>query len=143
MPEKLSPEERSRTMRAVKGRGTSLELRLWSLLESMELKNWRRNADDITGKPDVVFDSQKVAIFVDGCFWHGCKVCNRPMPVKNSEYWHSKIVRNVRRDRKIGRELKKENWKVIRIREHEFRDAKLLKRVCSRILKFITPRPLD
>jgi DNA mismatch endonuclease, patch repair protein len=137
MPEKFSPEVRSRTMRSVKGKGTSLELRLWSLLDDLKLKNWRRNAEDVIGRPDAVFDAQKVAIFVDGCFWHGCKICNRPMPVINSKYWHNKISRNIKRDRKISRQLRKELWKVIRIKEHEFKGENHIKRVCSRILRAV------
>jgi DNA mismatch endonuclease (patch repair protein) len=65
-----------------------------------------------------VFGAQRVAIFVDGCFWHGCPVCRRA-PNSNQAYWERKVDRNRRRDRRITRRLRKEHWKVVRIWEHQ------------------------
>ena len=95
MVDNLRPEDRRKTMRAVKGKGTKLEKRLSSMLAGMSLKGWKQNVSNITGKPDVVFFDQKVVIFVDGCFWHGCPVCQRKLPETNREYWARKITRNV------------------------------------------------
>ncbi len=68
MVDNLKPEDRRKTMRAVKGKGTKPERRLWAMLAGMGVKGWRKNADDIVGKPDIVFDNEQIAIFVDGCF---------------------------------------------------------------------------
>lgn len=67
---------------------------------------------------DVVFTRAKVAVFVDGCFWHGCPIHYR-QPSSNVEYWVAKVDRNVRRDRKVDSILRDEGWTVIRIWEHE------------------------
>lgn len=67
---------------------------------------------------DIVFPRQRVAIFVDGCFWHRCPEHYRPS-VKNSSYWSEKIARNVARDRANDRLLEQENWVVVRVWEHE------------------------
>ena len=133
MSDKLSPEDRSRTMRAVKGSGTSLERRLWSMLAGMGLSGWRRNAPDIPGRPDAAFERKNVAVFVDGCFWHGCPHCSRPMPKSNADYWISKIRRNVERDDETNRELSDRGWSIIRIWEHEMKDVDLRRKAAARI----------
>jgi DNA mismatch endonuclease (patch repair protein) len=124
MPEKLSPEERSKAMKAVKTRGTSLERQLWSMLAGMGLSKWRRNAKDVHGTPDVVFDEAKVAIFVDGCFWHKCPICDRSSPETHSEYWENKFLRNIEHDKEINKLLINSGWKVLRIWEHEMKSPK-------------------
>lgn len=78
------------------------------------------NPLEVSGKPDFVFRSERVAIFVDGCFWHGCAACNR-FPTTNIEYWDSKIARNRKRDRTVAAQLRSEGWKVLRIWEHELK----------------------
>jgi len=123
MPDNLTPEDRRKTMRAVKGKGTSLERRLFSMLAGMKLHGWKKNVDDMVGKPDVVFPAQRVVIFVDGCFWHGCPHCNRKRPETNHEYWERKIGRTVERDKRNSQALAEDGWRVIRIWEHELKDA--------------------
>lgn len=123
MTDNLSPENRRKTMSAVKSKGTKPERQLFSMLAGMGLKGWRKNVTDITGKPDVVFDREKIAIFIDGCFWHGCPVCKRPLkPQSNHEYWGRKIARNVRRAQETNQLLAEQGWRVIRIWEHEIQD---------------------
>lgn len=121
MPDNLSPEDRRKAMRAIKSKGTSPERTLWAMLAGMRLKGWRKNAADVLGKPDVVFDKEKVAIFVDGCFWHGCPICNRGIPENNREYWVRKIKRNKRRAREVTHALRSQGWQVLRFWEHEMR----------------------
>lgn len=133
MPDNLSPQDRQKTMRAVKSKGTSLERSLCSMLAGMHLAGWRQNADDILGKPDVVFDTEQVAIFVDGCFWHGCPLCKRKLPVANRLYWTQKIQRNVERAQTCNLKLADAGWKVIRIWEHQLRDAAARKQVQRQI----------
>lgn len=106
-------------MRAVKGRGTRLEKRLWAMLAGLRLKGWKKNADDVVGKPDVVFLNQRIAIFIDGCFWHGCPHCKRKLPATNREYWERKIKRNIELARLHDEQLQREGWVVLRIWEHE------------------------
>ena len=122
MPDNLSAKDRRKTMRAVKGKGTSLERRLAATLAGMGLRGWKKNVDDVPGKPDVVFFQERVAIFVDGCFWHGCPHCNRPLPETNREYWEHKIERNVERDKQNTQHLVSDGWCVLRFWEHELRD---------------------
>jgi DNA mismatch endonuclease (patch repair protein) len=122
MTDNLTPEDRQRTMRAVKGKGTKLERQLFSMLAGMRLSGWRKNASDVAGKPDVVFDNPRVAIFVDGCFWHGCPLCQRKLPQTNQEYWKQKINRNVERAELYNTRLATAGWIVIRIWEHEIKE---------------------
>jgi len=72
-------------------------------------------------KIDMAFPRQKIAVFVDGCFWHGC-LKHGHLPKSNKKYWLPKIAKNIKRDKKINQKLKGENWKVIRIWEHELCD---------------------
>jgi DNA mismatch endonuclease (patch repair protein) len=122
MADNLKPEDRRKTMQAVKGKGTKLERRLFSMLAGMKIKGWKKNASDVIGKPDVAFPGERVAIFVDGCFWHGCPKCKRKLPQTNREYWKRKIERNVRLARSANRKLTGEGWIVVRIWEHEMND---------------------
>lgn len=122
MADNLKPEDRRKAMRAVKGKGTKLEKQLFSTLAAMHLHGWRQNAADIPGKPDVVFDKERLVIFIDGCFWHGCLHCNRKLPSTNRAYWKKKIKRNAMLAGIYRRKLRNEGWTVIRIWEHNMRD---------------------
>lgn len=126
MTDNLTPEDRRRTMQAVKSKDTRLERRLFAMLAGMGLKGWNKHAREVQGKPDVVFPLQKVAIFVDGCFWHGCSTCNRPLPQTNQEYWEKKIGRNVRKAEATDKILRADGWSVIRIWGHELTKLKKL-----------------
>jgi DNA mismatch endonuclease (patch repair protein) len=118
----FTKKERSGIMRQVRSRANkATELRLVELLRAAGLKGWRRHAP-IPGRPDFIFRAQRVAIFVDGCFWHGCKRHCR-MPASNQTYWNAKIARNVARDRATTRKLRALGWQVIRIWEHELKTS--------------------
>jgi DNA mismatch endonuclease, patch repair protein len=123
MPDTVSKQKRSEIMRAVRSRGNRVtELVLVGLLRQVKISGWRRHAP-LTGNPDFVFPKQKVALFVDGCFWHGCtKHCR--MPKRNSSYWNPKIASNKVRDRKVNRALRRAGWQVLRIWEHELTHRK-------------------
>ncbi|MFZ5822696.1 MAG: very short patch repair endonuclease [Chloroflexota bacterium] len=127
MSDNLKPDDRKRTMQAVKSKGTRLEKRLFATLSGMGISGWKKNASNITGKPDIAFLIQKIAIFVDGCFWHGCPHCKRKLPKTNREYWERKIKRNIELAEIYNAQLNREGWKVIRIWEHEIRDKGTLK----------------
>lgn len=119
MADNLSPQDRRRAMQAVKGKATRIERRLWAMLAGLGVKGWRKNATDLPGSPDVAFEAEKIAIFVDGCFWHGCPVCNRPLPQTRRDYWQGKIERNIQRGHRSNQQLHAMGWQVVRIWEHE------------------------
>jgi len=127
----VSKSERSRIMAQVRSKGNkSTELRVLSIFRTHHLIGWRRNYP-LYGKPDFVFPKSRLAIFVDGCFWHGCpKHCR--VPSTNRDYWINKIEKNKKRDRKTTRALRKKGWQVIRIWEHELDDS-LIRRKLSKI----------
>lgn len=106
-------------MSRVRSRGNkSTELRLLSLLKGARIIGWRRHLP-LPGSPDFVFKAAKVAVFVDGCFWHGCPKCYKE-PRANASFWREKISYNKRLDRRKSRQLRKLGWSVLRIREHSF-----------------------
>lgn len=121
--------QRSSCMSAIKSRGNkNTELRLVAILRSNQIKGWRRH-ETLPGKPDFIFRRERVAIFVDGCFWHGCRWHCR-MPKSRTVFWRPKLARNKARDREVNQLLKADGWRIIRIWEHALHDPK---RVVARI----------
>lgn len=134
MTDNLSRRQRSRCMSRIRSRGNaSTEQRLIEILQQARITGWRRHPD-LPGNPDFVFRRERVVVFVDGCLWHRCPRCFR-MPKSNVEYWARKIGRNVRRDRRNNRELRRRGWKVVRIWEHSLRQPH---RVASRLRRALT-----
>lgn len=86
------------------------------------------------GKPDIVFKKYKTVIFVDSCFWHGCKKHCR-LPATNKKYWNEKIERNKQRDKEVNRHYKKEGWQVLRVWEHDLGKA-INEQIIIKIKKF-------
>jgi len=84
---------------------------------------YRKNSGKYFGKPDVVLKQHKVVIFIDSCFWHGCKKHCR-IPTVRKSYWTQKIARNMQRDKEVSRHYKKRGWKIFRVWEHNFVDVK-------------------
>jgi DNA mismatch endonuclease (patch repair protein) len=120
MVDRVGRDERSRNMSLIRKFGNrSTELQLVSLLRLYGLKGWRRHVG-LPGRPDFAFFSRRVAVFVDGCFWHNCPRC-RWIPASNVEYWKRKFARNRARDRKADRELREAGWRVIRVWEHSLK----------------------
>lgn len=145
MPDTFSQEKRSEIMRKVKGKDTGLERRLFAMLAGMRLNGWKKNVEDLVGRPDAAFIGKRVVIFVDGCFWHGCPHCARPLPETNREYWERKINRNIERDERSRLALINDGWHVIRIWGHEMRDpsarAKIRSQIRKALAKSETPVP--
>ncbi|WLA83236.1 very short patch repair endonuclease [Bradyrhizobium elkanii] len=134
MADVFSRKQRSEIMSRVKGRGNRLtELRLLDLFREHGFVGWRRNAA-VFGRPDFVFFKARVAIFVDGCFWHACPT-HGAIPSTNVEFWTAKLDRNKRRDRLVVRELKKRGWTPVRIWQHELRRPELVLRRLNRVLE--------
>ncbi|NCC61940.1 MAG: very short patch repair endonuclease [Verrucomicrobiae bacterium] len=126
--DKFDKKTRSWIMAQVRSTGArSTEQRLLAVLREQHITGWRRNYP-LPGKPDFVFPKSKLAIFVDGCFWHGHPTRCR-MPMTNQEYWEGKIHRNIQRDRTVTRILRNKGWKVLRIWEHEVKGATTLRRL--------------
>jgi DNA mismatch endonuclease (patch repair protein) len=116
----VSAAKRSEIMRAVRSRGNkATELPLMQLLRRHRITGWRRHAP-LTGRPDFIFRRRQLAVFVDGCFWHGCPTHCR-MPASNQAYWRPKIARNIARDKLVTAALRKRGWRVLRIWEHDLR----------------------
>jgi DNA mismatch endonuclease, patch repair protein len=129
----FSRQKRSWIMAQVKSSGNrSTEGRLLAVLRKHGITGWRRKYK-LDGKPDFAFPKARVAVFVDGCFWHGhpqkCRI-----PKVHRAYWERKIVRNVARDRQVTRTLKEKGWKVVRIWE----DSVQKKSTVTRLWKALT-----
>lgn len=135
MPDDRSPAQRSETMRRVRAKDTSCELRLRKELHRRGLR-YRLHAR-LPGKPDMVFASARVVVFIDGCFWHGCPEHGR-IPATNRDFWECKIARNRERDVAAALALKSEGWKVIRVWEHDVRRD--LTRAAGRVERAVRAR---
>ena len=123
-------------MQAVKSKDTKLEnsvtRKLWS-----EGIRFRRNVNDLKGKPDIAIKKYKIVIFLDSCFWHGCELHYRA-PETNKEYWRRKIERNRARDLKTTNYYRNHNWHILRIWEHELRQDS--DKTIKKIIDFIYRR---
>jgi DNA mismatch endonuclease (patch repair protein) len=122
MADTVTKKQRSKNMALIRSRGNrSTEMALISLLRKNKINGWRRYNNLIVGRPDFVFSKKKLAVFVDGCFWHGCVRCNLS-PKSNRPYWNKKIANNKNRDISVKKDLTKNGWKVVRIWEHEIKN---------------------
>jgi len=133
----LTAEERSARMSKVKARGNrSTERAVFGVLIEHGIDGWTQHCKDIVGRPDFFFERLPLALFVDGCFWHGCPVCDRNIPRNRVGFWRKKIEENRRRDRKVTRELRQAGVHVVRIWEHQIRDGSWVppfRRILSRL----------
>jgi DNA mismatch endonuclease (patch repair protein) len=118
MADKISAERRSNNMRAIRSANTKIELALRRALRERGLTGYRVHRRDIAGRPDVAFIGLRVAVFVDGCFWHGCPECY-VAPSTQSAYWKDKLARNQARDAAATAALEAGGWEVLRFWEHE------------------------
>jgi len=112
----LTPERRSRLMSSVRQRGTDIELLVAGELRQRGYR-FRRNVRALAGSPDFVFAKQKVAVFVDGDFWHGFRYPSWQHKIQ--PFWRNKIETNRRRDQRNFRRLRRAGWNVLRIWQHE------------------------
>jgi DNA mismatch endonuclease (patch repair protein) len=132
-------EKRSEVMASIRSKGNkTTELKLISILRAHRINGWRRHWR-MLGSPDFVFRQEHVAIFVDGCFWHGCRWhCRRPK--SRQSFWNPKIARNRVRDRNVGRLLRKRGWRVLRLWEHSLQQPYRVARRIERMLASATVR---
>ena len=120
--------KRGEVMGLVKSKGNkSTETALARIFRAQGVTGWRRHLP-LPGTPDFCFPRARVAVFVDGCFWHGCPKCYR-RPKTNKRFWDEKRERNIARDRRVSRELRARGYIVLRVFEHELKapDAVLAK----------------
>ncbi|MGO8898431.1 MAG: very short patch repair endonuclease [Isosphaeraceae bacterium] len=121
MADSFTPERRSEIMSRIRSRGNrTTELRLIEIMRKNGIKGWRRGSN-LPGKPDFIFTRARVAVFVDGDFWHGNPSRFR-LPKSNEQYWSKKIHTNQARDREIDLELTRRGWRVIRIWESSLKE---------------------
>lgn len=112
--DKHTKEQRRRNMQAIKSTGSKIESILAKALWAKGFR-YRRNSKNIFGKPDFSFKKYKVAVFVDGEFWHGKDWEIRKHDLKsNHEFWFAKIERNMKRDKEVNQKLSSEGWTVLR-----------------------------
>jgi DNA mismatch endonuclease (patch repair protein) len=112
----VSKRVRSKIMSTVKSKGNrTTELALGRRLWEAGLRGYRKQWP-VHGKPDFAWPGLKVAVFVDGCFWHGCTRC-KYLPRSHTGFWRNKIETNRRRDRRVANRLRRAGWAVVRIRE--------------------------
>lgn len=117
MPDTYSAEIRSRVMASVKGRDTGPEVKLRRALHNAGVRGWRCHRRNLPGKPDLAFSRVRLAIFVDGGFWHGHP--SKYWPGRSGGYWDAKIARNQARDRRVDMELADAGWRSLRLWDFE------------------------
>lgn len=133
MADVFSRRKRSEIMSRIKGQGNrATELRLIELFKTYGIKGWRRSAP-VFGKPDFVFPALRIAVFVDGCFWHGCPI-HGSVPGSNRDFWQEKLSRNKSRDRLVNKKLHELGWKSVRVWQHELRRPEKVARRLGRLL---------
>ncbi|MHB1841836.1 MAG: very short patch repair endonuclease [Sulfobacillus sp.] len=112
---------RSRTMARIRAKNTGLEWLFRRNLWAEQLRGYRLHLSSLPGSPDIAFTKRKVAVFLDGCFWHGCPRCYHA-PKNNAEYWKAKVDRNRRHDATVNAALTSSGWTVLRLWEHDIRE---------------------
>jgi len=120
MTDKFDKETRSAIMSKIKSKNTSLEINFRKLLWKHGLRGYRVHYN-LPGKPDIVFVSKRIAIFLDGDFWHGYN-WKKLGKIPPKQYWQKKIQKNIDRDKKYNRILRSDGWTVLRFWEHEIKD---------------------
>ncbi len=120
MADVFSTEKRSQIMSRVRSKKNgSTELKLIKYFDELSIHGWKRNYQ-VVGHPDFVFLNKRIAVFVDGCFWHGHD-CRNTRPSSNQEYWEKKRSRNIEHDRQVTKRFEERGWTVIRIWECELK----------------------
>ncbi|MDM8542513.1 very short patch repair endonuclease [Desulfococcaceae bacterium HSG9] len=145
MNDVLTPAQRSHCMAQVKGTDTKPEI---ILRKALWKKGFRyRLHYKLPGRPDFVFVKQRVAIFVDGCFWHGCPI-HYSAPQTREQFWKEKLKKNVLRDLAVNDDLKSEQWRVQRVWQHDLKELdkvvnKLVKILNSNDKSYLLEKPYD
>jgi DNA mismatch endonuclease (patch repair protein) len=128
-------ESTSRVMSANRARGTQPELSLRRALWRAGIRGYRLNWEKAPGRPDIAFPSRKIAVFVNGCFWHSCPYCRPNLPKSHSTFWKQKFAKNVYRDKINILQLRRAGWKVLTIWECQLK--KNMQRSVARVEEFL------
>jgi DNA mismatch endonuclease (patch repair protein) len=136
-PDPMNKAQRSAQMGKVRSQGNqSTEGQAELMLINAGIQGWEKHPKMVLGKPDFFFPEYKLAVFVDGCFWHGCPVCKRRTP--KSDFWRKKLEENLKRDNRVHRQLRKDGYHVMRVWEHELKKGLWLKRLRAMIRRIGT-----
>lgn len=135
MTDIFSKSKRSEVMARIRSRGNkATELAFAKLLRAQGITGWRRHlaiklpsdggpeGKSHQVRPDFVFKDRRVAVFIDGCFWHGCPI-HGTKPAGNAEFWRAKLTNNRARDRFVTKALRRQQWMVLRFWEHQLRQG--------------------
>lgn len=137
MADWLTREQRSRNMASIRSKGNkTTEGFFLSILRRGKISGWRRHLG-LPGRPDFAFRAERLAIFLDGCFWHGCPRCYR-LPQDNRSYWRQKVLGNRRRDRRHSRELRSLGWRVLRVWEHTLESPQGRSQILANVKRALT-----
>jgi DNA mismatch endonuclease, patch repair protein len=133
MADVFTPEKRSWVMSRIRGKNTKIDLRMKKILS--EINCGYTMYPKMYGSPDFIIPSKKIAVFCDGDFWHGYKYEEKKKPSK--KIWRGKIEENMRRDRKVSRNLRRNRWSVLRLWEHdiETNSEKCKRKILRKILE--------
>lgn len=110
-------ETTSRVMSANKGKNTGPEVKLRKSLQQSGLTEYKLHPKGLPGRPDIIFPRSRLAIFVNGCYWHRCPTCKLPLPKSNRAFWRMKFKLNMERDRRNLLELRAQGWKALTLWE--------------------------
>ena len=119
MVDRISKEQRSKIMASIHSKNTGPEVSIRKALSAISLRYRVHYGKE---KIDIAFPKVKVAVFIDGCFWHGCPFHSN-IPKTNQEYWLPKLKRNIERDKEKNKRLEEDGWLIIHVWEHEIENA--------------------
>jgi DNA mismatch endonuclease (patch repair protein) len=124
------------SMKGNKGKDTKPEILLRSALHRSG-KRYRKHYNKLPGSPDIAFVSKRLAVFVDGCFWHGCPKCYKE-PKTNTDFWRKKVQKNRDRAKIVNKDLNRDGWRVLRVWEHEILEGP--KKVAKKTINILNSR---
>ena len=137
MADIYSKAKRSEIMSKISGKETKPEILVRKFLFSKGFR-YRKNDKRLAGKPDIVLPKYKTIIFVHGCFWHHHKNCPKStLPQTNFDFWKNKIEKNVEKDKRNNRDLKKAGWKVVVLWQCQIKNKFLFEKAMSKLIKSI------
>jgi len=132
--DKMTRRERSALMAKVRSTGNrSTEIAVERTFQHHAITGWQKHAKEIIGTPDFFFPKTKLAVFVNGCFWHGCEKCKRNAPHRRRSFWLAKIRQNRRRDARVLRHLRRLGFRTLTIWEHSLATDRWLGRLLKTI----------
>ena len=136
MPDKFSKSKRSEIMAKIRSKNTKPEIAVRRIIYGLGYR-YRLHRKDLPGTPDIVISKYKLAINVNGCFWHECPHCKRPRPRSNPKYWDRKLSRNINRDQANRIKLERMGWYVATVWGCETRNLPELTEKLSELLRHV------